>query len=327
MELLRETEYFVYNETVTRPIRICILSDLHYSDLINEEKLDWILMRVEELEPDYIFFVGDMVDSVDNIDEALFLWWKKIDGIGKRINQITNGLISIGSHDYWTTEIDEETGKFKGIEAYPEEFFGRLNDLEHITVLNNSDYQDDNIYVTGYTQHLNYYYSKPIKKKRLLTPIPENKEVMINDLTRLIHEYDSALEMAKKLKKVRFLLANALTFAHDEDVYKIFSPHYEFAVGGHTHNGLVPPGIHEMLPFTFGFINPDRKLFQRYSRNTLRKKGDKIIVNGPLTTFQKCSGSKTKLNVFYPSCLTVLNIVNDKVYDTEKIFTKSRYVK
>ena len=326
MQLLHETNYFAYNENVTKPIKILILSDLHYSDLISKERLDWILQKIAEINPDYIFFCGDMIDSVDDISGNLYTWWTSL-------NQIAQGLISIGSHDYWRSWIDSETGKLKFECVYPVEFFERLNALNHVCVLNNENYQDDYIFATGYTQGIRYYYSTGInfethefERKTANKIIPEDKDVMISELTELMEQNREILTSKETAKKMKFLLAHALTYGFDTDVSKLFTP-YNYVIGGHSHNGLVPPIINELWPTTIGFISPDRSKLQPNVRNTLRNKGDKVIVNGPLTTFQKCSGIKAKLNAFYPSNITVLTIANDKVYDTEKIYTKQRYTR
>ena len=114
---------------------------------------------------------------------------------------------------------------------------------------------------------------------------------MISELSELLKETSEDLQQAKESSKIRFLLAHALTYGFDPEVAKLFTP-YDYVVGGHAHNGLVPPIINELWPTSTGLMTPDRALFQPNVRNTLRNKGDKVIVNGLLTTFQKCSGSK-----------------------------------
>ena len=312
MRLFHETHYFVYNELVKRSINICVLSDLHYSDSVRKEQLIRILKKLEQLRPDYVFFCGDMIDSVDDIDKILIWWWK-------RIGDISKALISIGSHDYFKCVVENE--KISGKCVYPSEFFDEINDLDNVFVLNNEFYEDEDLFVTGYTQSLDYYYPQRFAKKTFFHTIKEDKQIMIKELSELISKIKNM-----PMDKLRFLLVHAPTYVFSPEILNLIN-NYNYAIGGHTHNGLVPPILYELWHSTRGIITPDRVLFQEKARNTLRNKGDKVIVNGPLTTFQKCSGGIELFNALYPSYITNLTISNDRLYDTEKIYTKIKYSK
>ena len=323
MKCFHETEYTVYNDLVKNTssthergtVRICVLSDLHYSDLISEEQLNSILERVRALKPDYILFCGGMVDSVDDINaEILIKWWNEL-------RKIAPGLISIGSHDYWKCYVNQETGAFYGKEEYPNWFFDELDNLPDVKVLNNDIYDDENLFALGYTQSLDYYYSKEIAKKTIFSTITEDKDVMIRELTELIEKFENDISS----DNLNLLLVHALTYGFTEEVMKLFA-YFAYVFGGHAHNGLVLPGLNEIWPSKRGLITPDRRILQDNVRNTLRKETDKVIVNGPLTTFQKCSGTITKFNIFYPMNLTVINITNNISYRRDKIYTKQKYV-
>ena len=315
MKLFHETHYFVYNERLKRSIKICILSDLHYSNRISDEKLIRIIRKIEELRPDYVFFCGDMIDSVSEIENEqrrkTILWWLK------EIGMISPLMISIGSHDYFKYYIDEKIGRAE----YPQEFFDEVNNLQDVFVLNNETYENDELFLTGYTQSLDYYYPQAFSKKSIFHSVTEDKELMKKELLALTSKIK---EMPKE--KVKFLLVHAPAYLTSIDIRKIIDD-YDFFISGHMHNGCVPPILYELWPSKRGIIAPDRSLFHNNERDTLRYQTDKLIVNGPLTTFQKCSGLKEKLNILYPSYITNLTISNDRLYDVEKVYTKKRYSK
>ena len=64
MKLFHETDYFVYNESVTKPIKVLILSDLHYSDLIKRPEISY--ENIYELIKN-----NNQLNIFDSIDDVL----------------------------------------------------------------------------------------------------------------------------------------------------------------------------------------------------------------------------------------------------------------
>ena len=139
------------------------------------------------------------------------------------------------------------------------------------------------------------------------------------------------IELKKRIKeipndKVKFLLVHSPVYLKDEDVIKHISE-YDYYISGHMHNGCVPPLLYEFWNSSYGIIAPNKDFFQDNERNTLNKRDDQLIVNGPLTMFQKCSGYMQKFNILYPSYLTNVLLTNNDSFDTEKVYKKTKYSK
>lgn len=309
MKLFHETNYTIYNEKVKKELKFVVLSDLHYSYCVTNEKLDRILNEVRNINPDYILFPGDIIDSTDMIkdhkEEKRFLSWLE------RLGRIAPILMSLGGHDFYKRD---KIGPHRWTYDLNEKFYKKINSIENIYLLDNTYYEDNNIFVVGYTQSFEYYHYGSSKSSR------ENKDVMLKELKDL-HK-----KISLNPKKVNLLLVHSPIRVTEPEILKELKD-YDYYISGHMHNGCVPPVLYELWNSTRGIVSPNTNFFPKNERNTLRKKGDKLLVNGPLTMFHVNTGLFEKMNFLFPSYLSILNLTNDSIYDADKIFTKRKYRK
>lgn len=305
MKLFHETSYTIYNGKVKRDLKFVVLSDLHYSYCVTNEKLDRILNEVRNIKPNYILFPGDIIDSTDMIkdhkEEKRFLSWLK------KLGEISPVLMSLGGHDYYKK--DKSHG---WIYNFDTKLYKNINNIKNVYLLDNDFYEDNNVFVVGYTQSYEYYHSS--KNKTLI----EDKDIMLKELKELHKKIDL------NSKKIKLLLVHSPVCVNDPEVLSELTG-YDYYISGHMHNGCVPPILYELWNSTRGIIAPSSKLFPKNERNTLRKKGDKLLVNGPLTMFHECVGVLEKFNFLFPSYLSILNLTNDTSFNTDKICTKRKY--
>ena len=310
--MFHTTDYKLYNPNVTQNIKICIISDLHFSYMITDSKLDIMFQYLKSINPNYIFIVGDLIDSVDMImdkseENRIINWIKKI-------GSISPTLISLGSHDFSKKTHDKQNGEWEYY--FDKEFFEKMNNMNNIYVLNDSCYENDNIYVMGLTQSFEYYANKNTDNNE------ENKEVMLYGIRNLNPNLITKLSE----DKIKFALIHSPVYLNDIEI-KNELKEFNYFISGHMHNGCVPPIIYELWKSTRGFIAPNKKLFPKNERNTLINKGDKLIVNGPITMFQECTGILQKLNILFPMYTSTIEFTNDKKYEQEKIYTKKYYTR
>ena len=305
MKLFHETSYIIYNGKVKRDLKFVVLSDLHYSYCVTNEKLDRILNEVRNIKPNYILFPGDIIDSTDMIkdhkEEKRFLSWLK------KLGEISPVLMSLGGHDFYKK--DKSHG---WIYNFDTKLYKNINNIKNVYLLDNNFYEDDNVFVVGYIQSYEYYHSS--KNKTLI----EDKDIMLKELKELHKKIDL------NSKKVNLLLVHSPVCINEPDIKKE-TEKYDYIISGHMHNGCVPPILYELWNSTRGIIAPSSKLFPKNERNTLRKKGDKLLVNGPLTMFHECVGVFERFNFLFPSYLSILNLTNDTKFNTDKICTKRKY--
>lgn len=308
------TEYFLYDKRVKDDFSICILSDLHFSTSIDDDKLKRILKEIENISPQYLFFPGDIVDSLDEIEDEkaaqrLAQWFSEL-------AQKSHVIVSLGNHDFYRSMVLE--GRMKRTAIHPKRLIELLEGIENLEVLDNENYEDDKIFAIGYTQSPDYYQKEPSKNLGAHLK-EENMAVMENELKKLRRRFDTIPK-----NKISFLLVHSPCFL-DNSKLDFYLKDFDFYISGHMHNGCVPPILYELWPSTRGIISPAKSWFPKNERNTLRKKGDKLIVNGPLTTFQKCSGKFQNFNFLFPTYLSIIHFSNNPKNDLFKIKRKSRY--
>ena len=316
MNLFHTTNYKLYNKNIDTDFKICIISDLHFSYNVTNKKLDRIINKLRSEKPDYILFPGDIIDSMDMINNdnemtRLLSWIKEL-------GKIAVTLISIGNHEYF---IKDKAKNKHFICDFQDKLFKEINNIKNVYVLNNSSYEDKFIKVVGYTQSIKYYYPDGNSNKSLLHPIKENKNIMIDEL----RELKNKIKILDK-NKINILLAHSPVYLNDLDIRELLDD-YDYYVSGHMHNGCVPPILYELWNSDRGIITPNRELFSKAERNTLKNRNDKLIVSGPLTTFQECAGLFQIFNFLYPTYLTTIEFTNNKEYDTDKIKIKKKYSK
>ena len=314
MKAMNITNYKLYNDKNNEEFRICSMSDLHYN-----EKLKMILSNIEKLRPNYMMIPGDLIDSTDSIIELknkrrLLLWLKEM-------SEISKIFISLGSHDYYKLSIDGNKSKDNWNLEFVSNFIEEINDEKNINVLNNDSYKDNNIFVTGYTQSIEYYNPLLNKKSGIFTHNCENKQVMLEELKKLKDKIQNIPN-----DTVNFMMIHSPIYLKDKEIIENINE-YDYYISGHMHNGLVPPVINELWKSSRGIIGPTRDLFPKNARNTLRYKNDKLIVNGALSTFHENHGMFSKLNFIYPSYMCVIDFTKNLEYDKDKIYTKRYYNK
>ena len=82
---------------LAKPLRIAVFSDIHFGPLFEVSKFDRLLDTLNKIQPDMIFFLGDMTDLTSNELDAV--------GLGDRINRMHAplGVYGItGNHEGYT---------------------------------------------------------------------------------------------------------------------------------------------------------------------------------------------------------------------------------
>lgn len=316
MNKIHQTNYKLYNQNISSDIRMVNLSDLHFSYEIGNEKLLKLLKYLMKLNPNYILIIGDIIDSLNMVDDLserkrLLLWLEEL-------GQVSEVLISLGSHDFCRKGVDD-LANAESLMREKDELFHEIDFLKGVHVLDNKTYQDDEVFVLGYTQSIQYYF--PHRKESLTDYVREDKNQMIRELKELKNMIGTIPE-----DKLKILMAHSPINLINDDV-KSELQDFNFFVSGHMHNGCVPPILYELWNSDRGLIAPNKELFPKTERNTLKTIDDKLIVNGPITTFQECTGKLQLLNILFPSYISVLDFTDDVNFKTKKVHIQKSYNK
>lgn len=280
--MYKETKYKIYNKKIKKNINILHISDIHFYKLNDINFLDKLYNKLNNYKTDYIIITGDILDENRKTkDKIVYLknWIMKLSKISKVI-------IGLGNHDTYYED------KKKYFNDYNSSFWNSINKIKNVYVLNNSNYEDKNIFVYGYTPAIEYYYPK--EKKEVM--LQEIKEYNINEIS---------------LDKYNICLIHSPFFLSDKEVENSLDK-YDLILSGHMHNGLVPPILDEIFNNTRGIITRDKLFFKKMCRNFYKNKYISIISSG----INKLHSNKiyfiNLFNIFFPRGLNIIELKNKK---------------
>ena len=277
----------IYNKYIKKDITIAHISDIHFNTHTKKTMLDKMRAYLLAMKPDYLMITGDTVDvpRITNNKEKI----KELVTFLTETAKKTKILISIGNHDVMTDE------SFR--------FFRELDQLDNIYVLDNKSYQDENIYVAGFTLSNDYYYNiTGSESKELLIEYFDNHHNIINNLP-------------KNLPKVA-LIHSPIKLADDEVLAKL--KEYDLILCGHMHNGLVPRWLYFIFKGNLGLIGPNNRFFPKIAKGKIEKYGLTIIINGAITKFSKQAGVFfSKINFIYNKSVNKIIIRKKRGIDDE----------
>lgn len=270
------------SKKLKKDITFIHIGDIHYNETTSAKKLEYIKYAIEDAHPDYIFITGDLLDrpKITKNKEKIKLLVSWLNSLGN----IAKVFISLGNHDI----ILEEDYKF----------FNKLNDINNIYVLNNQSYEDENVFISGFTLPTNYYYN--IEKH-------EDEDALLETLQ---NNFNLVTNLPKKKYKVA-LIHSPILLSEKKVVEKL--KEYDLILSGHMHNGLIPRILDKIIKNNYGLISPDKRLFAKNTRGKIKTKYYTIIITGGIT---KLSPSSTKilskLNGLYPISINKITVKGEK---------------
>lgn len=270
------------SKKLKKDITFIHIGDIHYNETTSAKKLEYIKYAIEDAHPDYIFITGDLLDrpKITKNKEKIKLLVSWLNSLGN----IAKVFISLGNHDI----ILEEDYKF----------FNKLNDINNIYVLNNQSYEDENVFISGFTLPTNYYYN--IEKH-------EDENALLETLQ---NNFNLVTNLPKKKYKVA-LIHSPILLSEKKVVEKL--KEYDLILSGHMHNGLILRILDKIIKNNYGLISPDKRFFAKNTRGKIKTKYYTIIITGGIT---KLSPSSTKilskLNGLYPISINKITVKGEK---------------
>ena len=304
-DYVRIRESTFYSDKVNRDLRIVTIGDIHLSSRVALDSIDKLLKVIESNNPDYIFILGDIVDTPQELTYKKRLL--ELDVLMKNCGNLAPTFIIIGNHDYYYDRENDTTILSDIWENYER--------FSNVYLLKDKSYTDDNLFIGGYMQKGNAYYKSKSNS--------EDEFAFYNDLS----QKDS--------------LVNNLP----EDKYKIFLTHspepikyflntellkdYNLIMAGHYHNGAVPSFLDSILPKNSGLLTPRRQKFPNEARGIVKLyTGTYLIYNGGWTKIPNCAKDIMKpLDVFFNRDIDVTTISNNYEYYDSLVKTKKLKLK
>ena len=270
------------SKKLKKDITFIHIGDIHYNETTSAKKLEYIKYAIEDAHPDYIFITGDLLDKpkITKNKEKIKILVSWLNSLGN----IAKVFISLGNHDI----ILEEDYKF----------FNKLNDINNIYVLNNQSYEDENVFISGFTLPTNYYYN--IEKH-------EDENALLETLQ---NNFNLVTNLPKKKYKVA-LIHSPILLSEKKVIEKL--KEYDLILSGHMHNGLILRILDKIIKNNYGLISPDKRFFAKNTRGKIKTKYYTIIITGGIT---KLSPSSTKilskLNGLYPISINKITVKGEK---------------
>ena len=184
------SRYRFYKANAKKELKFFLLSDIHFSPKVTQSTLNSVRKQAKLLAPNYILIAGDLVDSLDAVQDKSDL--KRLTSWLEQLGQIAPALIALGNHDFYRknpahTNIFSDKRHWYAKE--PTELINAINELDNVKVLNNETYEDKSVYIFGFTQTPEYFqfYRDAHHTTSIFNPGSEDKNIMLYDLRHLDH--------------------------------------------------------------------------------------------------------------------------------------------
>ena len=273
MNRLKTKLDYLYLPHTKKDISIVHISDIHFNINIKASILEKIEKHIASLNPDYIMITGDLIDNPKITKNETKI--KELIDFLVALGKITKVIISLGNHDV----------------LYEEDyiFFKEIDRLPNIYILDGISYQDNYIYVAGFTLPNAYYYN--ITKK-------EDPKILENYLKEHSKLTDN---LPVDIPKIA-LIHSPVNLVKEDIFNKLKS--YDLILTGHTHGGMVPNNLAFIFPGNSGIISPTKGMFPSIAKGKIIKKSDQgdttIIINNAITRLSLQSGKQlSRLNFVY----------------------------
>lgn len=325
MKCFYHTSYKFYGPKYKDGLKFFLISDVHFTPDISSELLDAVLARAEKQHPDYILVAGDTVNSLGTVNSKSNL--KRLLAWFIRLGKVAPVLIALGNHDFYREKPGRKQKKLFSHERewdpeHPTALIKELNALENVQVLDNSVYEDKNVYIFGFTQSPEYYQFNQDENHSasLLHPGSEDKSIMLYDL----HQLDHKLIQDLPKNKAKIALIHSPVFLEDSEITS-YLDEFDFFISGHMHNGVMPPVISDFVRNDRGILAPGKGLFPHHARARITKNSQKSIILGAVSTIPSCNNIFMTLNKTFPVYTATLEFSHNELLE-RKPDVKSQYV-
>ena len=310
MKCFYYSRYRFYNQSIKHALKFFLISDIHFSDKVKSATLRAITKQASQKQPDYVIIAGDVVDSLDCIQNPSSL--KRLTSWLEQLGKVAPVLVGLGNHDFYRKNPEHKSifsSKRHWFSEINAEYINAVNAIDNVQLLNNEAYEDDKVYIFGFTQAPEYFQFNRDEKHSSSTihPGDEDLDVMLSDLDSLNQKLISNLPK----HKAKIAIIHSPVFLIDSQVAaKLYE--FDYFISGHMHNGVVPPVINDFWRSDRGLVAPGKKLFPRNARTKITSPYDKIITLGAVSTIQDSARPITFLNSLYPINIATLELTKNE---------------
>ena len=263
-----------YNINAKINKKIVVISDTHYYNKKEIKKLNKVLERIKEIQPNYICIPGDLIDEAKIYDKELLIEW--LTNLGK----ICKVIISVGNHELFMTK--------KHIPTFNTGLIEQIKKIDNIIYLDNETYSDGGINFIGITLPYEYYYKNG-----------EDSIYFINFFNQKFNKIDN---------KFNILLCHSpICIAKKEVLNKLkIGNKINLVLSGHMHGGLTPNFLKRILKGK-GIISPRRKLFEDNCYGYKKVDNTHYVISSAITVLSQINKYRL-LNNLFSSEISIINL-------------------
>lgn len=237
------------------PVRVMCTGDWHVSPIVSEQQFEFLKEAIAEADPDVIILQGDLVDSPVELKRESSR--EKLERELSLCSSMAPTVMVLGSHDFITP-----TRPAKNMLDVVLPVWKKICKECDVQLLMDDWFVSDGIRIFGSFQDERCMYAESSEKH------VNNADGFLACLKEAAREIKKGLPKEKGSEVVWF--ASHAPIISDE-IINVLEP-FDIASFGHTHGGIVPLGLDEVLEkagLHFGIISSDKKLFPRRVRGMM----------------------------------------------------------
>lgn len=280
---IRSRNYNIELSDKNKDISIKSITDMHVCDTFNDKIFDELKRNIYNFNPDYLCFVGDIIDSTNFTKYNHEKRKKLLEFFRSLSSNYKTFVTKSGGHDLAL----RQSGK--RVKDCNLEFWNEFNTINNLFISQSTPYyEDDYVCIVNLETPFEYYYNESGK---------EDKE-MLKELLKGHQNHFNSLNN----HKIKILLKHSPIYISDSDILELIKD-FDIILCGHMHNGMVLPILDKIFPKNRGIIAPNKSLYPDNARGIkeISYNGKKIylIINPGITKLQECSGLSS-INFFFP---------------------------
>ena len=273
---------------ISKDTKISLMSDFHFSERTEHNRIIKLIDDVEKEQPDYIFLLGDIINdgkNVNNIFRNVSFYLNLIGTLAPVYMVYGNHDVMVKNNDNWDEFVnDDYVSMLKGI------YNMRVLDDESVMLR-------ENIGLVGIKLPFSYYqnYSEDSSKCLEIMNDKVNNHLLDNIFNS---SFNIFLTHTPNNFFVFFFYLKLLDTIKNDINRNV---NFDVLIAGHLHNGLIPSYVDKIIPGNRGLVGVVGKNYKLLANNSRGIKNitdnTKGIILPAVTTLE----SYPSLNGMYPA--------------------------
>ena len=273
---------------ISKDTKISLMSDFHFSERTEHNRIIKLIDDVEKEQPDYIFLLGDIINdgkNVNNIFRNVSFYLNLIGTLAPVYMVYGNHDVMVKNNDNWDEFVnDDYVSMLKGI------YNMRVLDDESVMLR-------ENIGLVGIKLPFSYYQNYSEDSSKCLEIM--NDKVNNHLLDNIFNSSFNIFLTHTPNNFFFFFFYLKLLDTIKNDINR--NVNFDVLIAGHLHNGLIPSYVDKIIPGNRGLVGVVGKNYKLLANNSRGIKNitdnTKGIILPAVTTLE----SYPSLNGMYPA--------------------------